>query len=699
MTQRPGIDCVGKAAMSSRNFFSELKRRNVYRAAVAYAVVGWLLIQIATQVFPFFEVPAWGVRLVIIILVIGFPFALLFAWAFEITPEGLKRTEEVAPQRSIARSTGRKLDRIIIVVFALVIAILVLDRFRVHRHDAVRADEKSVAVLPFDNYSGNKEDAFFADGIQDDILTSLAKIRDLKVISRTSVAGYRGQGTRNLRDIARALGVTNILEGSVRRGKDRVLVNVQLIDALNDRHLWADRYDRTLDDAISLQGELATEIAAALRATLSPEEKARVETKPTRNAEAYTWYLKGREADAKADIALNYLRQAEDCYQHAVALDPKFSIARAELAQVIAEIYHEFEPTEQRAQRARAEAEEALRSNPNLGEAHLALAKWFYWIAFDYETALRELAVAEKLLPNNADVALTTAAIRRRQGRWRESNANFKRALKLDPRNAGIVQEFIYSKFMLRDWEGATALAANALQIDPTAQVCINFRVQAEYFRTGDAMSAEAMFDHLRAGEDVDGSFTLMKFELAMIRRDFAAAQQALAQSSRSGFNLPSATPLPRNFLLGCIELARGDTEGARPLLQAAASEFERFVDENPNDATRRAGLGWVYGLLGRKVDAVREAQRAVALKPESKDAVVGPKLSATLALIYAHTGELDAAMNEIERLIVMPGAVDFLYPSITQVYLRDHWMWDPLRNHPRFQRILAGPEPKTDYQ
>ena len=270
--------------MKSRGFFAELKRRHVYRAGVIYAMVSWLLIQIATQVFPFFGVPEWDIRLIILILVLGFPIALAFAWAFEITPEGIDKTEEMPAENSPRWKATRRLDFVIIGILALAIAFLLLFRSNpFHKtRSLVGVPDKGIAVLPFENFSDDRANAFFADGIQDDILTSLAKIAELRVISRTSVQGYRGaKASHNLREIGQALGVANVLEGSVRREGNRVVVNVQLIDALHDRHLWANRYDRTLADSLGLQGELAAEIADALRVALNPEEKARVEKKPT----------------------------------------------------------------------------------------------------------------------------------------------------------------------------------------------------------------------------------------------------------------------------------------------------------------------------------------------------------------------------------------------------------------------------------
>ena len=293
--RRPGTEnnLSVTAVVNPWNFLAELKRRNVYRAAVAYGAVSWLLIQISTQVFPFFEIPNSTVRFVVVALVLGFPIAMLVAWLYELTPEGFVREEEVDPAKR--KGLGRKMDFVIIGVLLLVIAMLIYERRPFRSVIGETIPQKSIAVLPFENLSDDKANAFFADGIQDDILTNLTKIRDLRVISRTSTEHYRGKkGAGSLREIAKALGAANVLEGSVRREGNRVAVNVQLIDALQDRHLWAQRYDRTLEDSLGMEGELAREIADALSATLTPEEKARVERKPTANADAWLLYLRGR---------------------------------------------------------------------------------------------------------------------------------------------------------------------------------------------------------------------------------------------------------------------------------------------------------------------------------------------------------------------------------------------------------------------
>ena len=356
-------------AVNPKNFFGELKRRNVYKIAVAYAVVAWLLIQIATQVFPFFEIPNWAVRLVVLVIMIGFPVALILAWAFELTPEGIKRMEDVRPNESIKRKTGHRFSTVIILAAVIAAGLLTFHFSQQHKLAAVApagSNNKSVAVLPFENLSSDKENAFFAQGIQDEIITTLSKISGLRVISRTSTAHYKS-APENLSEIAGELRVANVLEGSVQRSGDRVHINVQLIQAETDAHLWAQSYDRELIDIFNVEGEVAKRIADALRATLSPQEKVRVETKPTDNTDAYVLYLQGREYQTRPDNFLQDFRTAAQLFEQAIVLDPNFALAHARLSAATSQIYHWFEPTEARKQKARAEAIESLRLQPDLG--------------------------------------------------------------------------------------------------------------------------------------------------------------------------------------------------------------------------------------------------------------------------------------------------------------------------------------------
>src|SRR5438034_418845 len=417
--------------MNPKRFFAELKRRNVYRAAVLYGMGAWLLAQIATQIFPFFNVPNSAVRFVIIALVLGFPIAMALSWIYELTPQGIVRTEDVDP--ATQRQFGRKVDFVIIGVLLLVIAMLVCQRlpFRTESGEAIL--EKSIAVLPFANLSDEKANAFFADGVQDDILTSLAKIKDLRVISRSSVMQFRDVAARNLREIAKTLGVANILEGSVRREGDRVVVNVQLIDARNDRHIWANRYDRTLVDSLGLQGELAGEIADALRANLSADEKAGCAIKPTQNPKSYVFYLRANQISRNPDTLLQDYKTAEQLFMQAITLDPDFALAHARLASVRAEVFHFYEPTDAWKTKARTEAETALRLQPNLAEAHLALGQCIYWMDHDYERALEQFEIASRLSPCHGAARRLVATITRRSRVREEPLQSADTVVKVDP--------------------------------------------------------------------------------------------------------------------------------------------------------------------------------------------------------------------------------------------------------------------------
>jgi TolB-like protein/Tfp pilus assembly protein PilF len=684
--------------MNPGNFFAELRRRNVYRVAIAYAVVAWLLIQIATQVFPIFEIPAWCVRLVVVLLLLGFPVAMLLAWAYELTPEGIKRTEDVAPEQSIKKKTGRKLNSLIIGVLLCAIAFLVYQRFQRGGFATSDAPLKSIAVLPFDNFSDEKENAFFADGIQDDILTSLAKIRELKVISRTSVMPYRGAGKTNLRQIAQALGVVHVLEGSVRSGGNRVVVSVQLIDARNDRHVWANRYDRPLADSLGLQGELAAEIATELRATLSPEEKARVETKPTENPDAYVLYLKARGYESNPDRLFEDFSVAERLYGEAIQHDPAFALAHARLSATIARIFHWFDSTDDRKARIKTEAEKALQLRPDLGEGHLALGLYYYWAATNYDKALDEFAVAARALPNDSDIGYFTAAIRRRQGRWNENLELLKKTQTIDPGNANVAEELAYTYTFLHDWPEATRRQERWVALAPDSVNPKVLRAYLDFWSKGSTAALKELLAQIPPGVDPSGLVTRARWDLAMIQRDYAAADQALTSCPLDLFQ-SGGQPTPKSFYRGCIALAREDQAAARTNFEATLTIFEAAVQQAPDNALRHANLGLVYSFMGRREEAIREGHRAVELLPDSKDAVYGPWMTGYLAMIYARVGEADSALTLLEHLLVSPGPVDYTNCCITQNDLRHRWQWDPLRSNPRFQRLLAEPAPKTVYK
>ncbi|HWM25617.1 MAG TPA: tetratricopeptide repeat protein [Chthoniobacterales bacterium] len=670
--------------MNRGNFFDELRRRNVYRAAAAYSVVAWLLIQIATQVFPFFNIPAWAVRFVVVLLLLGFPLAMAIAWIFEWTSEGLKRTGEVPPAESVRRGAGRKWDFLIIGALLVVIGVLVWQRFSPAR-------EKSIAVLPLENFSADKENAFLADGIQDDLLTNLAKIKDLKVISRTSVMKYRNPEGRNIQEIGKALDAANVVEGSVRRVGDRIAVNVQLIDTRTDRHIWAERYDRKIADAVGIEGELAMEIAEALRATLTPEEKIRVEQKPTQNADAFVLYLRALPYEQGPDTLLQDYKRAVQLYSEAIALDPNFALAHARLASTYAEIFHFHEPLDSWKTKARNAAETALRLQSNLAEAHFALGQCIYWIDENYEGALAEFAIAQRLSPSNANVGLLVAAINRRQGRWEECLAAFERIQRLDPENPNIVRNLVFTNSALRRWPEAARAAQRLRAMAPDSLVA---RIQVAYIDfqwKGDIKAPRAVFGQTPPGEDPDGIVTACNWDGAMLGRDFARAQQVLAASPLPEISYLNGGLTPKSFLAGCTALALGDSELAQKNFEAARKVFESAVTESPTAAERHANLGLCYAFMGRKEDAIRAGRRAVELKPESKDAYDGAIMNCCLALIYARVGENDLAVPLLERLLRTPGAVDSVNYSITVNDLKFRWEWDPLRSDPAFQKLVSN--------
>src|SRR5213594_1192363 len=573
--------------MNLSKFFAELKRRNVYRAAVLYGMGARLLAQIATQIFPFFNVPNSAVRFVIIALVLGFPIAMALSWIYELTPEGIVRTEDVDP--ATQRQFGRKVDFVIIGVLLLVIAMLVYQRlpFRTESGEAIL--EKSIAVLPFANLSDEKANAFFADGVQDDILTSLAKIKDLRVISRSSVMQFRDVAARNLREIAKTLGVANVLEGSVRRQGDRVVVNVQLIDARDDKHIWANRYDRTLTDSLGLQGELAGEIADALRASLTADEKARVATKPTQNADAYVFYLRANQISQNPDTLLEDYKTAEQLYMQAIALDPDFALAHARLASVCAEIFHYYEPTRDWENKARAEAQIALRLQPNLAEAHLALGQCIYWMDQDYERALEQFDIAARLSPSNGDIGRLIAAIKRRQGKWEESLKEYERVARLDPQNPNTVRELIFTNTAMRRWPEAARWVEQLRAMAPASIVAKIQSGYVDFWSKGDTGLLKSLLNQVPSGVDPDGGVTSVRWEVAMLDRDYAATRRAIDGSTAKELSYTAEGATPRSFFEGSIALAQGDIAGSQKYFADAQPVFENAVKEAPLSAMRHS--------------------------------------------------------------------------------------------------------------
>jgi len=484
--------------------------------------------------------------------------------------------------------------------------------------------------------------------------------------------------------------VANVLEGSVRRTGNRVLVNVQLIDARNDRHIWAERYDRAVADSIGLQGELATEIASVLKAKLAPEEKARLDVRPTANSEAYVLYLTA--------LGTGDQIAAEQIYMQATALDPRFALAYARASILNSDISSGMTGDYRaRKAKARAQAEEALRLSPSLGEAHMALGLCLYFGEKKYDAALKEFEGAAATSPNNAEIYGYVAGIYRRQGRWRESVASFERAMSLDPRNREVAFLAGNNHLFLRNWPAATAGYNRALEIAPDSLSPKIGLAYLEVFRNGNPAAGRKILQNIPAGIDPDGRVTLARWDLAMLERDYAAAEKIWTDYPLE--DCPNAGDAPKTFYQGRTALARGDIESAQRYFAAARPALEGWVRDDPDDPEHHARLGLLYAYMQRKEDAIREGRRAVELEPESQDAFHGALWAAHLALVYALIGEQDQAITLIERLLSTPGPVGAMADASSNITLADlrlRWEWDSLRSIPRFQKILVGPEPKT---
>jgi serine/threonine protein kinase/Flp pilus assembly protein TadD len=560
---------------------------------------------------------------------------------------------------------------------------------------AAALPEKSIAVLPFENLSTEKDDEFFADGIQDDVLASLGKIKDLKVIARASVMVYRGAAVAGkLREIGQSLQVSHVLQGSVRRSATRVVINVALIDTRNDSQVWSQRYDRTINDSLSLQGELAIEIARELRATLSPTEQNAANKKPTENAEAYVLYLRGRENENRFFAKQPEFDAAENFYQQAVNLDPKFALAHARLSMMVSRNHREEGKI-----KAREEADSALRLQPDLGEGRLALAYYFQRCESDFDQAMHELGQASALLPNSSEVARAMGKIYRSQRKWREALDNFERAARLDPDNTQLLHYDVALTYRaVRNWPAAlrarTRLKA-ALEKQNMPTVADTGAAIDEFYATSSLAPFRNLLTLMPTDKEVDpNEFNLVRYDVAMMERNYPVAEEAL-EKVPAEFLIRIDFP-PKSLMQALIQFVRRDPPGRIGATLAADSKKAQDDLAKSADAfENHLRLGVLFSFVGKKDDAIREGLRGVDLaNPREKDYAL-----ANLALIYALTGKPDEAVRLIEPLLTRPGPIDGgAFESMTVADLRLRPQWDSLRSNPRFKKILAGPEPQTIY-
>ena len=683
--------------MKTDNFFAELKRRNVLRAAAFYAASAWLLVQVATQVFPFFHITEWVVRWIVVAAAIGFPFAMLFSWFYEWTPHGIQRESEIAPNTSITRQTGKKLDRWIIAILVLAVVLLLTDKLVLRRDEkpadvapvAAAIPGKSIAVLPFENLSEDKANAYFAEGIQDEILTRLSKIADLKVISRTSTQHYKS-APENLPEIARQLGVAHILEGSVQKSGDAVRVNVQLIKAANDSHLWADTFDRKLTDIFSVESEVAKAIADQLRAHLTDREEQIIAAKPTDNPEAYDAYLRGLAYTLKSgNTAANSLG-AQKYLREAVRLDPKFALSWALLSFVEARGYRTatLQPTVALREETRQAAETALTLQPNLGEAVLAKGSYYYFCLKDYDTAVRYFEQARQLLPNSSRIPESLAYVARRRGQWDRCESYFNEAERLDPRNVYLITQHAQTCVMLRRFPEALRKLDQVLDITPDdvdTLVQKALIAQAE----GDLPRAAALLAPLHSNADY-GVLETQVYQ-AILERHPAQIIPRLKEILANPDPALGYFNGELRFWLGWAQEVAGDHASAEETWRQARSELESFLKEQPENFVLIDDLALTNMGLGDKVAAFKLIERAMALTPIEKDAIAGPGSLDVLARVAARMGEAARAIAVLQKLLSMPGGgALILGVPLTPALLRLDPMFDPLRNDPRFQELIS---------
>jgi TolB-like protein/cytochrome c-type biogenesis protein CcmH/NrfG len=553
------------------------------------------------------------------------------------------------------------------------------------------APEKSIAVLPFENLSKDEENASFAGGVQDEILTNLAKVADLKVISRTSVMQYKSGPERNLREIAKALGVSHVVEGSVQRAGERVRVSAQLIDARNDTHLWAEHYDRDFADIFAVQNEIAQQIADQLQAKLSPAEKAAIAERPTADLVAYAYYRKANEIN----ISDNWEggeqsgKQKVELLEKATQRDPNFSLAYCALAKTQLDLSSGTEGPEDRKhlELAKKAAEAALRVRPDLGEAHLELARYYYYANLhtsNFDQALDELAIARRTLPNNSEAIMIGARIDKRQNRWDASLANFQKASELDPRNREVRWRLGQTYFQMRrykEWEQVlTKDAGSGLPRDPWTQLLLAEIKLAQ----GDPVAAQSLLEQVPLDFSPSEQIWGIRFMAALYLRDYDAANRVIATTPAKFMD--DAFDGPSGWAYGHVARARGDKQKALAVFAAARKKLDATWGDKPKDEEYFAKVAMVDAGLGRKEDAMREARRAVDLMPIGKDSQWGPRQVAHLALVYAWTGERDRALEQLEIVATIPGDAPTTYGDLCF-----NPCWDSLRGDKRFDKIIAA--------
>lgn len=669
--------------MNPKKFFAELKRRNVYRAAIAYGVVAWFLTQLTTQVFPFFDIPNASIRLVVILLALGFPVAMALSWLYEFTPEGIVRSEdvEVAEARSTRRAKGRILDFVIIGVLVLVIALLVYQRIPSRSEGGEKISQKSIAVLPFENRSEDKANAYFADGVQDEILMRLSKVTDLRVISRTSSQQYTS-APNNLREVGKQLGVAHLLEGSVQKIGNTVRVNVQLIRAATDEHLWAESYNRQLDDIFSVETEVAGAIVDKLNARLSGAEKQELTAKPTNNSEAYDAYLRGIAFSGRSYLLEADVIKALQSFEDAVRLDPNFALAWAYLSKMHSTIFSYSDASPARRDSAQKTLERALQLEPGLLDAQLAEGYYHYRVVHDLNRAREILERVHLKWPNNSEAPRMLALVTRRQGRWDESLAHFHEALELDPRNLQTLTDASVTAKVMRQYPMAFKFIDRALDIAPGDNSTLAQKVGI-YQSLGQLDQADAVLLRMQKDANDETAIDVMVTQL-VLRRDYSsgvALMQSTLTKLNSALRFEHAAYLS---LLGDFQRLGGDTAGAKNSYTQSREEMNSLLREQPDNPRLISWLAFAHAGLGEYESALKLQEQALEKLATTNDRFERPVSEEGLAILQARAGDKDRAITALQHLLSTNGA------TITPARLRLDPNLDSLRDDARFQALTV---------
>lgn len=681
------------------SFWKELRRRHIFRIAAVYAATGWLVLQLGAIVFPALHAPAWCLPVLIGFVALGFPVALVLAWAFEATPDGVRRTEpatsSVAASPRNRRRVGQALNVAIIVVLAAAVGVLA---WRLTSHGPANSPApsakaetlaapsaipaKSIAVLPFENLSADKDNGYFADGIQDLILSKLAEIGGLTVISRTSTMRYQSH-PEDLKAIGRQLGVANLLEGSVQKAGDQVLVNVQLIDARTDHHLWAKSYTRTLKNVFGVEGEVAEKVAAALKAKLDPGEQKRVAEAPTHNPAAYDAYLRGLSLETNTSAYGPNMLTIAAAYQDAVKLDPSFAQAWARLSSMDSQIHFALiDYTPARLAQAREALRRAQALAPDTTETQLAMADYAYYALYDYAKALAAYHKVLKLSPSNAYALTSIGYVERREGHWQRAIDYMERSLAFDPRNVNTLSGLGWSYACLHRYVKARQILRRALAINPRDPDVIG-TLAGTFQSEGKLSQAGKVLENAEIPPSDWGSFPVLIYQ-ALLTRRYTNAARVLRKSLTNNKSLSATARSDYYQLLGFAEQLAGRHAAARTAYTQSISISHAAPPSPLVFLTRaRAQAG-----LGRKAAALDSLRQAMATIPARHDAFERPRGEVTLAEIQTLAGDDSQAIAALRRLLATPpGSVGSML--VTPALLRIDPTWDPLRKQPAFQTLL----------